>query len=365
MHLYTKAFLGKSLGFMHVLIQGPSIISESMFISSVVAFRSRSSDYKFPPARSINRPCNATHGEYGCEHSRDELWRSQVERWSWLLVGGSPPSYQICRVVHGCYVPWEARVGLWIWLDLQEGSSWRHRVLQAVRVPERVDADPGPRRVWVRRVIQPWRSVALESSRAELERIIYPHWTEWNSCTHQCRSNFRHHASGWSSEACDSHSAKAVFCLLCWSWWPPLSHAGRGPTESSARTGRRTGAMNFWRNSATICPCQSSCWLDAWGHRSAGADFAWTGIIGEARRNCLSLTLANIEVSLKPWSLTFELSILRFGIGIGIWRQGTNLHSNTIAFWLLGGRFSFRPLASTCTPLATSLQPWCSMLQVR
>ena len=71
MHLYTKAFLGKSLGFMHVLIQGPSIISESMFISSVVAFRSRSSDYKFPPARSINRPCNATHGEYGCEQS----WR--------------------------------------------------------------------------------------------------------------------------------------------------------------------------------------------------------------------------------------------------------------------------------------------------
>ena len=49
-----------------------------------------------------------------------------------------------------------------------------------------------------------------------------------------------------------------------------------------------------------------------------GADFAWTGIIGEARRNCLSLTLANIEVSLKPWSLTFELSILRFGTGIGI-----------------------------------------------
>ena len=45
--------------------------------------------------------------------------------------------------------------------------------------------------------------------------------------THQCRSNFRHNASGWSSEACDAHSAKAVLCLLCWSWWPPLSHAGR------------------------------------------------------------------------------------------------------------------------------------------
>ena len=175
-HLSAKAFLGKSLGFMHVLIQRPSIIGESMFISSVVAFRSRSSDYKFPPARSINRSCNATHGEYGCEDSRDELWRSQVERWSWLLVGDSPPSSQICRVVHGWYVSWEARVGLWIWLDLQEGSSWRHRVLQAVRMPERVDADSGPRRVRVRRVIHPWRSVALESLRAELERTIYYSW---------------------------------------------------------------------------------------------------------------------------------------------------------------------------------------------
>ena len=113
----------------------------------------------------------------------------------------------------------------------------------------------------------------------------------------------------------------------------------RGPTESSARTGRRTGAIIFLRNSATVCPCQSSCWLDAWGRRSAGTDFAWTGIIGEARRNCLSLTLANIEVSLKPWSLTFELSILRFGTGIGIWGEGTNLHSNTVAFWL-GSKFS-------------------------
>jgi hypothetical protein len=94
-----------------------------------------------------------------------------------------------------------------------------------VRMPERVDADSGPRRVRVRRVIQPWRSVALESPRAELERTIYP--SEWISCTHQCRSNFRHNASGWSSEACDAHSAKAVLCLLCWSWWPPLSHAGR------------------------------------------------------------------------------------------------------------------------------------------
>ena len=216
-HVSTKAFLGKSLGFMHVLIQRPSIIGESMFISSVVAFRSRSSDYKFPPARSINRPCNATHGEYGWEHSRDELWRSQVERWSWLLVGGSPPSYQADRVTHGRNMPWQSRVDLWTQLDLQEGSSWRHRILQAARVPERVDADSGPRRMWVRRVIQPWRSVALESSRGELERIIYPHWTEWNSCTHQCRSNFRSHASGWPSEACDSHSAKAVFCLLCWS----------------------------------------------------------------------------------------------------------------------------------------------------
>jgi hypothetical protein len=69
--------------------------------------------------------------------------------------------------------------------------------------------------MWARRILQPWRSVALESSRGELERIIYPHWTEWNSCTHQCRSNFRSHASGWPSEACDSHSAKAVFCLSC------------------------------------------------------------------------------------------------------------------------------------------------------
>ena len=355
MHLYTKAFLGKSLGFMHVLIQRPSIISESMFISSVVAFRSRSSDYKFPPARSFNCPCNATHGEYGCEHSRDELWRSQVERWSWLLVGGSPPSYQICRVVHGWYVPWEARVGLWIWLGLQEGSSWRHRVLQAVRVPERVDADSGPRRVWVRRVIQPWRSVALESSRAELERIIYPHWTEWNSCTYQCRSNFRHHASGWSSEACDS--AQREGCFL-------FNYADHGGHRCRTRADRV-----FCKNWTAH---RRNEFLKEFGENlplpilllarrlRTGADFAWTGIIGEARRNCLSLTLANIEVSLKPWSLTFELSILRFGTGIGIWRQGTNLHSNTVAFWLLGGRFSFRPLASTCNPpcnlLATMVQ---------
>ena len=33
----------------------------------------------------------------------------------------------------------------------------------------------------------------------------------------------------------------------------------RGPTEFGVTTGRRIGAMSFWRNSAIICPCQCSC----------------------------------------------------------------------------------------------------------
>ena len=68
-----------------------------------------------------------------CEVSRDEELCS--DRGNRPSFKPGEPSCEVGRVVHGWYVPWEARVDRWIWLDLQEGTWWRHPLLQTVRVP--------------------------------------------------------------------------------------------------------------------------------------------------------------------------------------------------------------------------------------
>ena len=120
------------------------------------------------------------------------------------------------------------------------GSSWRHRVLQAVRMPERVDADSGPRRASTARHStlkvgcfgKPTCRIGENHLPIRVKFVHAPMSIKFSvSCIRMAFLSVRF--------------AQREGCFLFIMLIMVTIVVAREPTESSARTGRRTGATNF------------------------------------------------------------------------------------------------------------------------